>query len=318
MERVWGGTGLQTHLGRELPGGPPIGESWEIVDREEAQSVITGGPWKGLTLREALHSHPEVLMGPGWNAESRFPVLVKWLDCRERLSLQVHPPAPAARELSGEPKTENWYVAAVDSGATLIAGLKAGVTRQQFLQALHEERLQDCVHAFASCRGDSLLVESGRLHAIDAGNLILEIQQNSDTTFRVYDWGRVGLDGQPRQLHLEESLRCIDFHDFEPEPLRISNPPEPREILADCDKFRITRHVFNQAGGTLVFPAEEDARLLHMVEGTLRNVETGECLETGDNVILPYTCRFDFAAVTAAIVLVTDHFLGKNSPDNET
>lgn len=318
MERVWGGSCLKTHLHRELPTGSPIGESWEIVDREEAQSVIINGPLKGLALREALESYAEDLMGPDWNPASRFPVLVKWLDCRERLSLQVHPPASVAPELGGEPKTENWYVAAADPGASLIVGLKTGVVREQFLQALQKESLKDCVHSFTSLKGDSLLVESGRLHAIDAGNLILEIQQNSDTTFRVYDWGRLGLDGQPRQLHVEESLRCIDFHDFEPEPLRITNPPAPFEVLADCNEFRIIRHVFNEEGSCQVFPAGEDTRLVHVVEGTLEEVGTGEFLEKGDNVILPYTLGFEFVAEANTTILVTDRFLGKNSPESKT
>ena len=134
----------------------------------------------------------------------------------------MHPPASVASELGGEPKTENWYVAATAPDASLIVGLKDRVSKEYFEEALHEERLEECVHKFDVQPGDPILVESGRLHAIDAGNLILEIQQNSDTTYRVYDWGRVGLDGQPRQLHVEESMRCIDFNDFEPTPQRES------------------------------------------------------------------------------------------------
>ena len=313
MERVWGGAGLRTHLGRELPGGNPIGESWEVVDRPEAQSEVEGGPLDGWTLADALREHGEALMGPGWDAGLPFPVLVKWLDCQQRLSLQVHPPATVAASLGGEPKTENWYVAAAEPGASLIVGLKSGVTREQFEQGLQDEELEACVHAFDVQPGDSLLVESGRLHAIDAGNLILEIQQNSDTTYRVYDWGRLGLDGQPRQLHVEQSLRCIDFEDFEPAPLRESGPAGGSRVLADCKEFRITRHNLAPEA-VLNFAARVQPSLLHVVEGQLLDRCSGQVLKRGDNVLLPYAADFEFVAGGPAVVLVTDGFYEKNSP----
>src|SRR5581483_11451224 len=206
FERVWGGRALEAALGRRLPSGRPIGESWDIVDRPEAQSIVRNGTWSGLTLRAALAQHAADIMGPGWPASRRFPLLVKWLDCRERLSLQVHPPAGT---VEGEPKTENWYIAETEHGAHLIVGLRRGATREQFERAVASQTLEECLHRFTVAAGDSILVRSGQVHAIDAGNLILEIQQNSDTTYRVYDWGRVGLDGKPRQLHVRESLESI-------------------------------------------------------------------------------------------------------------
>src|SRR5579871_6293616 len=209
QERVWGGRRLESFLGRELPGGTPIGEAWEIVDRPEAQSRVAGGKLKGLSLRELVERFAQDLMGPKWPAARPFPLLVKWLDCSDRLSLQVHPPASVAASLGGEPKTENWYVAQSVPGASLFVGLKEGVERPAFAKALAAETAEDCVNKVSVAAGDSILVRSGQIHAIDAGNLILEIQQNSDTTYRLYDWGRVGLDGQPRQLHVEQSLRSI-------------------------------------------------------------------------------------------------------------
>jgi mannose-6-phosphate isomerase len=314
MDRVWGGTGLKTLLDRSLPEDRTIGESWEVVDREEAQSEIANGPLAGMTLRKAIRSHGEALMGPGWDSSKPFPVLVKWLDCQQRLSLQVHPPAEVATKFGGEPKTENWYVAAAEPGASLIVGLKAGVTRQRFEESLQTNQLEGCIHSFGVCPDDSLLVESGRLHAIDAGNLILEIQQNSDTTYRVYDWGRVGLDGKPRQLHVEESLRCIDFSDYEPEPLRVPVVTGEAEVLADCNEFRITRHLLNPSTGRLRWPAYEDVRLLHVVNGSLQEARSGEILRRGDNVLLPFSADIDFVAERDALVLVTDRFREKNSP----
>jgi len=202
QERVWGGRNFESKLGRTLPENKVIGESWEVVDRSEAQSVVAEGPHAGKSLRELIREDPVAIMGEGWDPERPFPILVKWLDCQERLSLQVHPPADVAPRLGGEPKTENWYVADATEGAGLIVGLRRGVTREAFEKAIHDSTLESLVHRFPVSAGDSILVQSGRLHAIDAGNLILEIQQNSDTTYRVYDWGRVGLDGTPRQLHI--------------------------------------------------------------------------------------------------------------------
>jgi mannose-6-phosphate isomerase len=232
MERVWGGRGLELKLGRKLPEGKVIGESWELVDREGEQSIVAEGTHKGKTIRELLEGGAADILGPGREGSQPFPILIKWLDCQDRLSLQVHPPAAIAPILGGEPKTENWYIADCDEDASLIVGLKQGVTREQFTQALEDNKVAACVHRFPVKPGDSILVESGRIHAIDAGNLILEIQQNSDTTYRVYDWGRVGLDGAPRQLHLEESLQSIDFNDYEPGPLKIV---PGAQTLADCN-----------------------------------------------------------------------------------
>jgi mannose-6-phosphate isomerase len=240
QERVWGGRALESALGRTLPAAAPIGESWEIVDRPEAQSTVVGGVFNGRTLRDVIAQNAALIMGQKWSAEKPFPILVKWLDCRERLSLQVHPPAAVAGELRGEPKTENWYIAHTAPNAHLIVGLKRGVTREQFERAIGDNSVERCVHHFPVAVGDSILVHSGQVHAIDAGNLILEIQQNSDTTYRVYDWGRTGLDGKPRQLHIAQSLRSIDWTDFEPVPVRGS---PTSGTIADCAEFSIRRVV---------------------------------------------------------------------------
>lgn len=314
QERVWGGRTLETFLGRRLPSGSgstakPIGESWEIVDRPEAQSVITSGKFKGKKLRDVIARHASEIMGPDWDKDRPFPILVKWLDCRERLSLQVHPPVSVATSLKGEPKTETWFIADTEPGASLIVGLKKGVTREQFEKAIASNTLEDCVHRFRVAEGDSILVHSGQVHAIDAGNLILEIQQNSDTTYRVYDWGRTGLDGKPRQLHINESLVSIKWDDFEPAPVRAA---PTSGVIADCDEFRIRRIVLDR-GETLTIPANEYARILSVVTGKLAPTsDVGEgndkALTRGENVILPYTGTFTFKAEDASLVLLTENF----------
>lgn len=314
QERIWGGRALESALGRKLPPGQPIGESWEIVDRPENQSIVRGGSFGGCTLRELFAIAGEDLMGPIWPAEKPFPILVKWLDCRERLSLQVHPPAPLAKTLGGEPKTENWYIAHTAPGAELIVGLRRGVTRAQFERALASNQVDECVHHFSVAAGDSILVHSGQVHAIDAGNLILEIQQNSDTTYRVYDWGRVGLDGKPRQMHVEQSLRAIDWNDFEPAPVRAA---PTSGVIADCAEFQIRRVVLG-AGERTHIRAGEQPRLLSVVSGSLLvSSETGsgtrsplgQKLVRGENVLMPYAGAFTFTAETTAILLITENFV---------
>ncbi len=304
QERVWGGRALETNLSRTLPPSAPIGESWEIVDRAEAQSVVRGGKYAGLTFRALLAKEGAAVMGPDWPATKSFPILIKWLDCRERLSLQVHPPAGVAGELGGEPKTENWYIADTRPGAKLIVGLKRGMTRARFEQAVTDQTLEACVHRFPVTAGDSILVHSGQVHAIDAGNLILEIQQNSDTIYRVYDWGRVGLDGKPRQMHLAQSLRSIDWKDFEPKPVRGA---PTSGVIADCPEFSIRRLVLG-AGERNHISGGQQPRLLSVVSGSVRC--GGTLLNRGDNALLPYAAAFALIAETTAIVLVTENFAG--------
>lgn len=305
MERVWGGRGLEAKLGRTLPEGKVIGESWELVDREGEQSVVAEGAHAGKTIRELLERSADEILGPGRDGRAPFPILIKWLDCQDRLSLQVHPPAEIAPTLGGEPKTENWYIAECDPGASLIVGLRNGVTREQFTEALEANQAEECVHRFPVKAGDSILVESGRMHAIDAGNLILEIQQNSDTTYRVYDWGRVGLDGAPRQLHIEESLKSIDFEDFEPEPLAIT---PGTQTLADCKEFRIRKFELQPGGDALELPAGKGARLIHIVTGQLTDSSSGKVLSKGSNYLQPYVTGASLRADAATTVLVTDRF----------
>lgn len=313
QERVWGGRALESTFGRTLLPAAPIGESWEVVDRDEAQSIVDGGPFSGRSLREILTQYGPAVMGPNWPTGKRFPVLVKWLDCRERLSLQVHPPALIAPELGGEPKTENWYIAHTAPGAELIVGLKRGVTREQFERAIADQTLEACVHHFRVAAGDSILVHSGQVHAIDAGNLILEIQQNSDTTYRVYDWGRVGLDGKPRQLHVAQSLRSIDWNDFEPGPVRAA---PTSGVIAECPEFRIRRLVLG-AGERVHLAAGEQPRLLSVVSGTLRALPEGRGthptpgrkLERGETVLVPFAGAYAFSADATAIVLLTENFV---------
>jgi len=236
-ERIWGGRLLETRFGKKLPNENPHGESWEITDREEGVSVINNGPLAGRSLRDLMQDHPGELLGKARPHKGQFPLLIKILDAREKLSLQVHPPASLAEQMGGEPKTEMWYVADTQPGADLFVGLKKGTTREEFESRIKDGSVEECFHRIEPGKGESMLLESGRVHALGGGNLIFEIQQNSDTTYRVFDWNRVGLDGKPRELHLEQAMASIDFNDFEP-PMQLSLDKAPSGVA----RALITRH----------------------------------------------------------------------------
>ena len=241
MERVWGGRRLEQLYGKKLPPGARIGESWEIVDREEAQSVVHDGPLRGHTLHEVWNGPRRAeIFGEGVEGGDRFPLLVKILDAQDRLSLQVHPPADKALSLGGEPKTEMWYLAHAEAGADVFAGLADHTNRAQFEEALHEGRAADLIQRLPVEEGDAIFIPSGRIHAIGAGCLIVEIQQNSDTTYRVFDWNRAGLDGKPRALHIDESLQSTDFGDVRPslQPPVLAGASGP---LAECPFFKVEK-----------------------------------------------------------------------------
>lgn len=245
QERVWGGRRLETVYGRALPGVAPIGESWEISDRAEAQSVVVNGPLAGRTLQQLVAENASGVMGRAALRAGRFPLLVKILDAREVLSLQVHPPASVAATMGGEPKTEMWYFTAVDPGAEILVGLKSGTTRTDFERQLAAGKVEQCFHRLPVQPGDVMFLPSGRVHALGAGLLLFEIQENSDTTFRVYDWNRKGLDGKQRPLHVAESLDSIDFADHAPGLVAapwVSDGPVERRLLAGNDLFRVEAH----------------------------------------------------------------------------
>ena len=179
------------------------------MDRAYDQSLVLEGIEKGQSLRELVQGKPFSFMGPGWNPKDPFPILVKWLIVMQDLAYKfiLHKMLLDNLEVSQRRKTG---MANTTGDAALFVGLKKETTKNDFEAALRNNQVEQYCHRVDSEAGDSMLVQSGRIHAIDAGNLILEIQQNSDTTYRVYDWGRLGLDNKPRQLHVEESMQCID------------------------------------------------------------------------------------------------------------
>ena len=236
IERMWGGRRLESEFHKKLPPQKRIGESWEIVDRSEAQSVVVGGPLGGRTLHELWTQQREDIFGDLADTP-RFPLLIKILDAQEKLSLQVHPPENVASKLGGEPKSEFWYVAAANPDAEVFVGFREPITRDMFEEKLRHGTVIDYVHKIAVRAGDAIFLPAGRVHAIGAGNLLIEIQQNSDTTYRVFDWNRADpTTGKQRDLHIQQAIQCIDFKDVQPKPIQSEG-----ELLISHTLFEIQK-----------------------------------------------------------------------------
>ena len=242
---MWGGGNLAKVLHRALPEAKdPIGEAWELCDREDVQSVVMNGTLAGKTITELVQKYPAELLGSKFQG-GRFPLLVKIIDAGQKLSLQVHPDETACELLGNgaQPKTEMWYIIHADPEAKIIAGLQPGTETEEFLAKASSADCESCLTVYDSKPGDAYFIKAGLVHAIGAGNLLLEVQQNSDTTYRISDWGRVGTDGKPRQLHVEESRKSINLS-LTDSPLvpRAENPVSGNQkypVISDCPFFHV-------------------------------------------------------------------------------
>ena len=236
---VWGGRRLEQWRD-DLPDGP-VGESWELADQDRGMSVLSSGALAGKTLRELVQAHPRELVGEYFDGDE-FPLLVKIIDANDRLSVQVHPDDALAQELkvAARGKTECWYL--LGDGGELFQGCKPSVTKESFAQAIEDQTVEDTLNRFVCTDGDFFFMPARTIHALGKGCLLFEVQQSCDCTFRVYDWGRLGLDGKPRQLHVDESLQTINFEASEAGPVHaeaVEIDGVERTVLADCPYFML-------------------------------------------------------------------------------
>lgn len=313
-EKVWGGRALE-RLGKSLPTGAMVGESWELADLDSTsadgggggaeRSIITNGPLAGKTVHDALRAWGPALLGDPLAAATNVPLLVKYLDARENLSVQVHPSrAYAAAHAGAHLKTESWYILGAEPGAVIYKGLRAGVTRAEFERKLRagESIVSDLI-AVPVRAGDVHHLPSGTCHALGAGVLVAEVQTPSDTTFRVYDWGRSG-----RKLHIDEALECIDFGPpARIEPIR-ARDDAPRTELVRTESYTLSELRVPSAGGVAI-DSRGRAAVLMCVRGSamLRSIraEFEEIeLAAGVTVLLPAACaEVELAARDGAGVL---------------
>jgi mannose-6-phosphate isomerase len=242
IERIWGGRRLESEFHKKLPPQKRIGESWEIVDRPEAQSVVADGPLRGKTLHELWTNHRQEIFGQVGDTQ-HFPLLVKILDARDKLSVQVHPPDDIAGRLGGEPKSEFWYVVNAHSNAELFIGFREPMRPEKFEEQLRQGNVIDHIHKVGIQAGDAVFLPAGRVHAIGEGILLIEIQQNSDTTYRVFDWNRTDpATGTKRNLHIEQAVQCIDFEDVQPKLIESKG-----ELLISNHLFEIQKWHLDEA-----------------------------------------------------------------------
>jgi mannose-6-phosphate isomerase len=286
---LWGGRKLGDRLGKSLGAETDYAESWEIVDHGADQSVVIDGPAAGKTLSQLLQSHAAELLGRH-APQSRFPLLFKFLDCREKLSVQVHPNDAQGAKLSPPDlgKTEAWVVLGVEPGSVIYAGLKRGFDRAAFERELRNGTGDLCLHRFEPRVGDCLFLPAGVVHAPGGGILMAEIQQSSDVTFRLHDWNRIGADGKPRALHIEQALDVINY-DYGPANPQRPQPTADRRVeqLVACDKFVLERIQLEAEPYSL--PSDDRFRILAACDG---NAELdGRPFAVGETALIPANCR---------------------------
>ncbi len=243
----WGGNRIPRIYGRNEPDGI-YAESWEISDHDDGMSVVSNGEFAGKTIREILQEYPREMMGTK-TAGTKFPLLIKLIDAKQKLSVQVHPNDETAAEFGGEAKTEMWYLLG-DDETRVYCGLNDGVTKELFLKAVENGTSGETMRPVPVQKNSAVFVRGGRVHAIDAGCFILEIQQNSNTTYRIYDWGRMGNDGKPRPLHIEQAVNVINWNDRENplvEPKLIEETASRKHLeILKCAYFRLEKLTYSE------------------------------------------------------------------------
>jgi mannose-6-phosphate isomerase len=289
-EYLWGGRRLGTDLGKPIGAGNNYAESWEIVDHGADQSTVADGPLTGKALHDLVTQEGRAIFGRHY-PRNQFPLLLKFLDCQQTLSVQVHPNDEQGAKLNPPDlgKTEAWVVLATEPGSKIYAGLKPGVDRQTLEREVTRGNCEVCLHEFEPRVGDCVLIEAGTVHALGAGLLIAEIQQASDTTYRLFDWNRVDRDGKPRQLHIREALNVTDYTRG---PVNAVTPARTNEYgiehLIQCDKFVLDRL---RLSAPHTPPNDNRFHILSVVEGAVSiGTKNENCnLQRGNTVLVPAT-----------------------------
>jgi mannose-6-phosphate isomerase len=285
---LWGGRRLGTLLEKPIGEGADYAESWEVVDHGNEQSRVIGGPLAGVALAQLVREHGAELFGRH-HPQPRFPLLFKLLDAQQVLSVQVHPNDEQAARLSPPDlgKTEAWVVLAAEPGSLIYAGLKRGFDRAALEREISRGTCELCLHKFEPSAGDVVFLPAGTVHALGAGLLIAEIQQSSDTTFRLFDWNRIGLDGKPRPLHVAHALDAIDWESGPVNPQLPVPTDQPHvEQLVACDKFVLDRQRLERdqsIGG------DDRFHLISIVTGEviISGDPLGRPLRQGETALLP-------------------------------
>ncbi len=284
-EIIWGGDRLRREYGKTAPF-DKIAESWELTVREKEMCVIASGEYTGLPLGAYIRARRRSVLGKDGAKYDRFPLLIKFIDAADRLSIQVHPDNEYGLKNEGElGKTEMWYIMAAEEGAKLVYGLKEGCTVEEFGAAVAEGRTEELLNFVEVHPGETYFIPSGQVHAIGAGILIAEIQQNSNITYRVYDYNRPGADGKPRELHTAKALDVIKLRTKEEiDAIRFAVPlsgvkADNMEVLASCEYFTVVKYA-TDAGSTAQFDVTDHSFASVLVLDAAEDAQ----LESGDQI----------------------------------
>jgi mannose-6-phosphate isomerase len=281
-ERIWGGELLREAFGRETPRGKRIGESWELADLPQDKSKIVNGALAGETLEQAIHKYPQEITGSR-EFSLPFPLLIKFLDCGDVLSVQVHPDKETCRQMGkGDFKTECWYIIQAAPGAVIYKGLKPDVTKEKLERAIKEGKVEKLLNKVEVKEGQCHYLPAGTTHAIGAGLLIAEIQTPSDTTYRVFDWNRVDKNGQARPLHIEEALESIHF-DASGDNLSVTTVGR----LVDSDYFKVDKGHQMRNCEVLLMPGQMKTLIMLSGFGTILSSPTVVDFKAGDTILVP-------------------------------
>jgi len=290
--RIWGGRRFANLLSAPLPGDGPVGEAWVLSDRDDHQSSVADGPLKGQTIAQLLEQFPEQMMGRLAGRFHRFPLLLKFLDASEMLSVQVHPDDLQKDLLpAGETgNTEAWVVLEAGVKSRIYAGLKPGATEADLRQALAGGSVADRLACFHPKPGDAVFLPAGTVHSLGGGVVVFQVQQNSDVTFRLYDWDRLDpKTGQPRALQVDQALACIDFVEGKGglvAPEVEATSPASRERLFHCDHFGMSRV---RGESAFSIGAAQVPRVLVCIDGQgqVEHGDTTYAVGKGDVLLLP-------------------------------
>ncbi|OHB59556.1 MAG: hypothetical protein A2167_04215 [Planctomycetes bacterium RBG_13_46_10] len=281
-QRIWGGQKLREVFNKDIPPFEKIGESWELADLPDDKSIITNGELAGQTLNSAIQKWPEEITGDR-NFKGPFPLLIKFLDAEDILSVQVHPDRQTCQRMGkGEPKTECWYIISAAPGAVIYKGLKKGVTKQKFTEAIKNGTVDKMLQKVPVEAGQCHFLPAGTAHSIGAGLLIAEIQTPSDTTYRVFDFNRVDDSGKPRPLHIKEALESINFN------MDSDLPVTTIGRLVDCEYFKVDKG--HQAKNCEVLLSSGKMKTLIIItgSGTIISANANPVeFRAGDTLLIP-------------------------------
>ncbi len=285
---IWGGTKLRDDFGKDCDL-DKVAESWELSCHKDGNSVVVGGEFDGLTLAEYIEKNGRQVLGTNCDKFENFPILIKLIDAKDNLSVQVHPSNEYALRVEGEyGKTEMWYIVDCDEGASLLYGFKNEISKEEFAQRIADNTLLEVTNSVPVRKGDVFFIEAGTLHAIGKRILIAEIQQNSNTTYRIYDYGRVGNDGKPRELHVEKAkdVTVLGPAKQYPETETESFDGYSKKLMSSCDYF--TTYVLDVESRAELKADDKSFNSILVLEGEGKLVCNEELsFKKGDSIFVP-------------------------------